>query len=824
MKYVIIILFLLSFITLPGQRTITDLNAHWQFKKSPINSIEAFSKVNLPHTYNDSDAFDDKPGYYRGKATYQKILDTKELDKDKIHYLRFEGVNQIARIWMNGQQVGEHIGGYTAFNLEVTSYLSYDKDTLLVEVDNSHHPDIIPLRGDFTFYGGIYRDVCLISVSSCHFSLDEYGSDGIFIKPLIIDKKNAYISASGYHKGFDSNLHMVELMISDQIGGPVLEVNTSKHLEGNWELKTTITSPHLWSIDDPYLYQFKFRIKEKASAYILDEIIIPYGWRDIEFKADSGFYLNGEYHKLIGVNRHQDRKGYGNALTDDLHVEDIQQIKDSGFNFLRTAHYPQDKSILASCDRLGIVASLEIPLDHEITDSPAFDKNCKKMVREMVYQYYNHPSIVIWAYMNEMGLGKHIKRDSLLMTRVADLARDLEKIIREADPYRYTMIPNHGIFDIYHKFGLTEIPMIIGWNLYYGWYESEFQGFGAFVDDAKKKVPDKPMIITEYGAGADPRITSFLPQRFDFSLDWTLDFHQSHLQQILQRNFIAGSAVWNMYDFGSESRADAVPHINNKGLCGYDRHPKPVFHLYRSHLLQERIAIIENLPAKVLLNHANTRTIPVSIISNQEKITLHTEKRVDTLHTSDYIGEYSWTLHLGKNELSLSNDDKATVYGYNASTYWEENSVLNINFGANFYYHPEDGSEEWIPDIEIPVDFMTNHSGHPFLPRNRGVGSDRPIQLTNHDPVYQTMINQVKSLIFYIPNGTYKVVMHLANLDDSTDHQIIFVNGHQIPIQQVNPFMAFTTSATVETDGSIKINFSSKQNNTYINGIQIIRL
>lgn len=484
------------------------------------------------------------------------------MDSLQDHFLRFGAVNQEAEVYLNGRKIKSHLGGYTAFNVDLTPFLTFSNDTILVEVDNSHNKNIPPLRGDFTFYGGIYRDVQLISLSKTHFDLAFYGSEGVFVDPKEVSKDNANLDIWGLAKNFDNQKHNIQVDLYSTSGDLIARQSTDLVVDRKWQLTLKVENPILWGIDSPHLYRVEATIKSKNTDAVIDEIHIPVGIRYFSFESDKGFFINGKPKKLIGVNRHQDRKGMGNALQDHHHLEDMQLIKDLGVNYLRTAHYPQDEFISNFCDRNGIVMSVEIPLDHEITQTEEFKIVCKNMTLEMIYQNYNHPSILIWAYMNEMGLGKQIKRDSIEMIAVRDLAIELEELIRSTDPNRYTMIPNHGYFEIYETFNLTDIPMIVGWNLYYGWYEPDLNGFGEFIDHAYSKNPSKPIIITEYGAGADPRITSYTPERFDFSIDWAMDFHKSHLIQISNRDFISGAAVWNMFDFGSEGRQDAVPYLS----------------------------------------------------------------------------------------------------------------------------------------------------------------------------------------------------------------------------------------------------------------------
>lgn len=747
--------------TLVGQRHIVSINSDWQFSK-----MGDTISVNLPHTYNNVDAFDDEPGYYRGPVNYFKFLHTADLDQEKEHFLRFGAVNQVADILVNGKLVGSHVGGYTSFTIDITDELTYGVDTLEVIVDNNHNENIPPLKGDFTFYGGIYRDVELITVDDSHFSFDYYGSDGVYIDPLRVEGNAARIGVRGYVENFDDKTQKVVVSIYDNNGKFFHKMSPPNYSESNgeWKLFFDLKDVKLWSIKNPYAYKFVAEIIDTKSNIVRDKISIPYGIRSFHFDPVKGFRLNGKYEKLIGVNRHQDRPNIGNALTIEHHIEDLDLIKEMGANFLRTAHYPQDKSITDYCDKYGILVSIEIPLDHQISLSEEFAEVCKEMTLEMIHQYYNHPSVIIWAYMNEMGLGKKIDRDSSEMWSVAALAKEIENLIRKEDPYRYTMIPNHGDFDIYHHFGLTEIPMLVGWNLYYGWYEPDFKGFGRFVDHAHKIIPHKPMLITEYGAGADPRITSNLPERFDFSLEWSYEFHKSHIEMIEQRDFIAASAVWNMFDFGSESRQDAVPHINNKGLCGFDRIPKPVYYLYQSHL---------------------------------------------------------------RDDMERSNQESSINAPTKYDSYWSNNTQLFINMGTSFSFVPENVSSTWYPSESIPRSIMQIQGGNRYIVRDRGIGSDRAISLTDLDPVYQTQVQDLSNINFTSPNGSYRIVLHYSSLSTKQKHSQIVKINNSLPIAMIpsQPFQAYSiTTITEVEDERITLDFVSDIGKTFINGIQIFKL
>ncbi|MFW5877547.1 MAG: glycoside hydrolase family 2 protein, partial [bacterium] len=358
-----------------------NINKNWSFIKEEVpemletdRSKLAWEQVSIPHTWNYDDVVDEKPGYYRGIAWYRKTLPVDESMRNKEIYLYFEGVNQVADVFVNGKSAGSHSGGYTGFSINISDLLLFGDDEktsneILVKVDNSYNENIPPLSADYTFYGGIYRDVHLITLSGAHFSFDEYGAREVFITTPEVSGKKAVVNVKGFLKNTGTSEKKVEVITSifNKNGEPQykkedkykLSPGTSSEFEhefGNFK------NPELWSVDNPYLYQLVSEIKDIKTGEILDRVVNPLGIRFFRFDPDSGFYLNGEHIKLIGVNRHQDFEGFGNAIPEQLNIKDIKMMKDMGINFLRTAHYPQDKKILELCDRYGIITSVEIPI------------------------------------------------------------------------------------------------------------------------------------------------------------------------------------------------------------------------------------------------------------------------------------------------------------------------------------------------------------------------------------------------------------------------------------------------------------------------------
>lgn len=772
-------------------RLKTSLNEDWQFRFDDSNG-NSWEQVTLPHTWNAKDAFDETPGYRRTVGWYRKNLNLRPRP-DKKYVLLFEAANQKAEVYINGRLAGSHKGGYTAFTVDVTPYLKAKQtNELRVKVDNRHDEDIPPLKGDFNFYGGIYRDVWLLELNKIHFDPGDYASTGIFVTTPEVSETSASVKIEGFIKNEIESEGVEKISVRnrlmDQQNREV--VVQEKQLEpGSESLSFTetfesIKEPKLWHPDHPYLYTLETEIRRKDR--VMDRITTPVGFRWFRFDVDSGFYLNGERLKLMGVNRHQDYQGKGNALGNARHVADVKLAKESGSNFLRTAHYPQDPAVLEACDRIGLLVSMEISLDHEITDSPEFYRNTIRMQREMIRQYYNHPSIIIRAYMNEMLLGRSWERDRGHIQKITDFARELEAVTRKEDPTRYTMIPNHGAFDIYHKAGLTDIPMLVGWNLYYGWYESELEGLGRFLDHHHKMLPDKPTIITEYGAGSDPRIRSREPLRFDFSIEWQNRFLQSNLRQITERSFVAGAAVWNLFDFGSESRRDAVPTINSKGLMTFDRKPKDSYYLLQSWLKDEPFVRIGSREWTKRIGKASPKTPDVSVQTVQvygntgsAELLLNGES-LGVENLENHIAEWEVPFQQGRNLLQAKAESggktirdhgiiDVNIYPFSPADTAGEFNDIYINAGSNFYFVDEADGIVWHPDTPYESGYWGFQGGEFYKPRNRGIGTDAAISGTDRDPLYQTQRVGIDRYRFDVPPGTYEVELHFAELSDEED-------------------------------------------------------
>ena len=476
-------------------RLKVGINSGWQFSKNTEGTSVSWENVSLPHTWNDRDVNDDEPGYYRAVCVYRRELKVDKAWKKKNVFLFFEGANQIADVWVNGKKAGSHTGGYTGFSVRIDQLVSFEegaRNEILVRVDNRHNEDIPPLSADFTFFGGIYRDVFLIATDQIHFSLD-HGSKGIYVSTPRVSENEAslHIRSDLENTSEKDQRIRVRTTLRDPNGRIVGEKTSLVVLKKGRQTPlqqhlSSIHQPKLWSPESPVLYHVLVQVLDVRSDVILDEVSGPVGFRWFRFDAQSGFHLNGKPYKLIGASRHQDFKGLGNALPDSYAIEDVRLLKAMGGNFLRVAHYPQDPAVLEACDRLGLLASVEIPVVNAITETEEFYQNCKSMQVEMIRQNFNHPSVIIWAYMNEVLLRMKFvgepDRQKIYLANVARLAKELEVLTRKEDPSRYTMLAHHGDFNRYKDAGLIDIPMITGWNLYQGWYSGNIHGFASFMD------------------------------------------------------------------------------------------------------------------------------------------------------------------------------------------------------------------------------------------------------------------------------------------------------------------------------------------------------
>lgn len=810
--YIFILLFIVGWAQ-AQQRVVYTINDGWKFTKgSPFEAQltgcddSSWETVNIPHTWNDKDADDETPGFYRGPVWYRKQLFIDKSQEGRQAVIYFEGANQEVRFYLNGQFVGEHKGGYTRFCFDITPHLRYGQENLFaIYVNNVYNPNIPPLSADFTFFGGIYRDVYLQFMNPVHIATNDYASSGVYIRTPEVNNSAASVEITTLLTNDmpQATEIRVENIICDADGKEVKKTQAEVKLAAG-ETKTDISkkikidSPRLWDIDDPYRYMVYTRILDKRKGTLLDEVVNPLGLRWFKFDSEKGFFLNGKGRKLIGTARHQDYFQKGNALRDELHVQDVLLLKEMGGNFLRVSHYPQDPVIMEMCDKLGIVTSVEIPVVNAVTETEEFLHNSVEMAKEMVRQDFNRPSVMIWGYMNEIFLrrpyteGKQLEDYYRFTEKVA---RALEATIREEDPSRYTMMAYHNMPQYYEDAHLTEIPMIQGWNLYQGWYEPDINEFQRLLDRAHKAYKGKVLMVTEYGPGVDPRVHSYQPERFDFSQEYGLVYHKHYLNEMMKRPFIAGSSLWNLNDFYSESRVDAVPHVNNKGVVGLNREKKDVYWFYKTALSRRPILVIGNREWKSrggVVNTAQKECIQsVPVFSNAEEVELFVNnKSLGKKKIEDNYALFDVPFVSGENLLeavAVTGDNKLRdmlrIQFQLVGSQLKDEAVpfteINVMLGSPRYFEDRAANVAWIPEQEYKPGSWGFIGGTSYR-RQTGfgtmLGSDIDIHGTDMNPIFQTQRVGIKSFKADVPNGEYSVYLHWAELESDKEREALVYN------------------------------------------------
>lgn len=584
----LMVLLSLSLITANSyaDRHVVCLNKNWSFRFSHQVNKGSERRVDLPHTWNAQDAISGKPDYKRGIGNYEKKIFIKPEYKGKRLFLRFEGANTVASVFINRKYAGEHRGGYGAFVIEITDKVNYGKDnSILVRVNNAEQLDIMPLLGDFNMYGGIYRDVHLVVTEDICISPLDYASSGIKLIQDYVSNEYAKVRAViqlSSKRNCDTNLQVrVRVMDGSKLVKEITEdvlmpLNTCISDEISFDLK----KPHLWNgKDDPFLYRVEVSLLEDGKT--IDSLSHNLGLRYYSIDPDKGFFLNGKHLQLKGVCRHQERAEVGNALRKEHHDEDIKLMLEMGVNAVRLAHYPQAEYIYDLMDKNGIIVWAEIPFvgpggyeDKGFVDSEMFKENGKQQLVEMIRQHYNHPSICFWGLFNEL---KEYGDNPI------EYIKELNEIAHNEDPTRpTTSASNQGG-------AINYITDVIAWNRYDGWYGGNPGTLGVWLDDLKKKNPNIRVGISEYGAGASiyhqqEELKQPNPSGWWHPENWQTYYHIENWKIISSRPFVWGSFVWNMFDFGAAHRTEGDrPGINDKGLVTFDRKiRKDAFYFYKA--------------------------------------------------------------------------------------------------------------------------------------------------------------------------------------------------------------------------------------------------
>ena len=572
-------------------RYITNFNSDWEFS---LHSDDNWEKVTLPHTWNNLDGQDGGNDYYRGKCTYRKTILKKDLPLGEEHYLEINGANLSSVVYLNGEKLKSHDGGYSTYRVRLKDLR--DENILEVTVDNSPSDRVYPQTADFTFYGGLYRDVRLISLPSSHFSLENLGTPGIKATPDVKGTLDVEVEVDG---DYDSILYT----LLDREGKVVTEENSRET-----KVTLSVSSPHLLNgRKDPYLYYIKAELLKGEER--LDEVGSEIGFRSFRIDPERGFILNGEEYPLRGVSRHQDRKDKGNAISKEDHEEDMALIMEVGANTIRLAHYQHGQYFYHLCDKNGIVVWAEIPYISQHMSQGR--ENTISQMKELITQNYNHPSIVVWGLSNEITMGDPKDPDMLENHRI------LNDLCHTMDKTRLTTSAMLTVCGIDEE--IVHISDVVSYNHYFGWYGGEVSMNGPWFDAFHKKYPNKPIGCSEYGCEALNWHTS-RPMQGDYTEEYQAYYHEEMIKQFFSRKYLWATHVWNMFDFGADARAEGGENgQNHKGLVTIDRkYKKDAFYAYKAWLSEEKFI---HIASKRYVDRTEDIT-NVTVYSNLPEITL----------------------------------------------------------------------------------------------------------------------------------------------------------------------------------------------------------
>ena len=638
---------------------------NWKFYKGDIHSAESGDKISeqgwedvtIPHTWNAKDVLTEGDHCYQGVGWYRGSFDLPKEQKSRRYFIRFEGVCLVSDVYVNGVYIGRHKGGYSAFCYEITRRVRTGrKNNISVKVDNSMQPDVAP-SGTYLYplFGGIYRPVTVFSTDCLCISPLDYASSGVYIRPVNVSQKQADIEVAillDYRAASkDPNDAEVTLKTTVMDNNNVIAQNHPKVIvKNNQPAKTVskirIDNPHLWNArKDPHLYKLNVRVEDPQGVKI-DEIDQPMGLRFFEVDRDKGLILNGTPYRLYGVCRHQEWQGLGSALTDEQHKKDIELILELGANGVRLAHYQQADKMYSLCDERGLVVWAEIPNTPAYREeNPAYLKNCKEQLTELIKQNYNHPAIFFWGMYNEIPIS-------------AEDVKSLHQTAKELDPYRLTT--QADFTQVTDRHFMTDVA---AWNWYYGWYYDKVDKYITWYDKLHKEHPELKGGLSEYGAEGcisqqqeDPKrpnpLGRFFPEQYQRL------YHEEVWRSIKDRNDIWCKFVWNMFDFSwTFAKRGDRDFINHKGLVTHDRQvKKDAFYFYKANWSDE--------PVLYILSRRNTQrtqsNVQVAVYTNLDEVELYiNSKPISKKKMDSDIHKISW-----ENIGLVPGNNQVNVIGY----------------------------------------------------------------------------------------------------------------------------------------------------------------
>ena len=606
-------------------REDTRLDSGWRFMQQDVTNAEQagfddshWQTVSIPHNWGWEDAQQGKD-FYRGPGWYRHALDFAPPEKGKRYFLRFEAASQVADVYLNGKLVGEHRGAFGAFCFEITKQLSDTGANLLaVRVDNTKFPDLAPLDGDFSVYGGLYRPVHLIVTGAENFSLTDHASPGVAWLQTSVSKAQAVLDVMAQISNSTTNKTPLTLVASvfDAAGKLVVSNAEAIALTPRFDtphfLRVTVPQPHLWNgRKDPYLYRTVVELR--SADQVVDAVEQPLGLRFYSVDPDKGFFLNGQPYHLHGVNRHQDMMDKGWAISEADMERDVAMLKEIGVTVDRCCHYQHSDYFYSLCDRAGILVWAELPQVNVIRDAQDFEDTSRNQLLDLIRQNINHPAIFVWSLFNEVGNGK-----------TEDPHRELQDLNRVAHGEDSTR-PTIAATDRLDLPQMNKIPDLLGWNIYPGWYRGAKEDYGHELDIRRDTSRQTGFCVSEYGAGANTAQHEQNPPQPKpkgpwHPEEWQAEVHEAAWAAIKSRPFVWGSFVWCMFDFAVGSRHEGSQDgLNDKGLATRDRQTKKdAFFFYKANWSDESVLYITS---RRFTERTNAVT-SVKIYSNAQQVEL----------------------------------------------------------------------------------------------------------------------------------------------------------------------------------------------------------
>lgn len=698
----------------------TLLNQNWLFMKEKVDlnhlAKHPFENINVPHTWNNLDGQDGGNDYLRTVSTYVKYFDYTT-QSDRV-FVEFEGVNSVSNVYLNGTHLGEHRGGYSTFRYEITDLIQEKNNQLVVYVDNTHHEDVYPLAADFTFYGGIYRNVSVIEVQNLSFDLSYWGGKGVYVTQTQVSHEKAHLTVDSYiNNQGTSEFVSLHVEITDHHQNIVAKTTEEISFQDHHHsiLHLTIDNPHLWQgTIDPYLYDVTVKLMHHDQ--VVDSRIIKTGLRYFSFDHEA-FYLNGVKTKLNGVSRHQDRKDIGNALSSEMHQEDMRLIQEIGANSIRLAHYQQADEFYDLCDEAGMIVWAEIPYISMSSKTDFQGTNALSQMKELIIQNYNHSSIIMWGISNEITIaGKKNNVDEILVK--------LNALAKQLDPYRVTTMAQVSMLPVNDV--QATLSDVHGYNHYFGWYSGKVEDFKDWLTYYRSQNPNRPLSLSEYGVEGIHTLHSETPVVKDYSEEYHALWHEKAYEILENTPFVWGTYIWNMFAFAADFRDEGGSKgMNNKGLVTFDRTlKKDAFYYYQArwttkpmlHLTQKRFR------DRVL------DQIVVKAYSNQNEVSFYlNDQWIETVSSKNSIFQSRITLQMGDNKITVKSGnlrdeaifvrvlEKNVSYEVPASD--KNKGIMNFNMAGNWF---DDLSEAENP-IQVDPNYLSvKNSLHEIMENEQG--------------------------------------------------------------------------------------------------------